>query len=173
MENVGKETMFSSLVFLLLGAFSLISLASAECKATPSNSSWPSTDVWAAFNSSLGGQLIQPTPPGAVCHADQADYNATACVNVQTEWETYPFHRADPVSSAWNNYNNDTCLPDPTYSCSGEGYPLYVVNATTEEHVVLGVQFARQYGIRLIVKATGHDYMGRYVFLNPTTENSD
>jgi hypothetical protein len=162
-----QKIMFSCFVFLVLGFCTLFSLARAECKATPSNSSWPSTDVWTAFNSSLGGHLIQPTPPGAVCHTDQESYNAATCLNVQTEWSTYPFHRADPVSSAWNNYNNDTCLPEATYSCSGKGYPAFVVNATSEEHVVLGVQFARKYGIRLIVKATGHDYMGRYVFLHP------
>lgn len=162
-----QKTMFSSFVLLVLGFCALFSFASAQCKAMPSNSSWPSTDVWTAFNSSLGGQLIQPTPPGAVCHTDQASYNAATCLNVQTEWSAYPFHRADPVSSAWNNYNNDTCLPEATYSCSGKGYPAFVVNATSEEHVVLGVQFARKYGIRLIVKATGHDYMGRYVFLCP------
>ena len=80
------------------------------------------------------------------------------------EWSTSPFRRADPVSSAWNNFNNDTCIPDPTSSCSGKGYAAFLVNAISEEHVALGVQFARKHKIRLIVKATGRDYMGRYAF---------
>lgn len=41
------------------------------------------------------------------------------------------------------------------------GYPVYVVNATTPEHVAMGVNFAAANNIRLIVKATGHDYLGR------------
>jgi hypothetical protein len=44
----------------------------------------------------------------------------------------------------------------------GRGYPVYVVNATSSKHVKAGVDFARKHNIRLIVKATGHDYMGRY-----------
>ena len=148
--------------FLVLASCAFFSLASAECKATPSNSSWPTTDIWTAFNASLGGQLIQPAPPGEVCHEDELNYNYSGCVKTQKLWATYDFHRLSPVSSAWNNYNNDTCVPDTRFSCNSTGYPLYVVNATDENHVVLAVQFAAQYGIRLIVKATGHDYLGRY-----------
>jgi len=145
--------------FLLVGVF--FGLASATCKAVPGSSSWPSLEVWAKLNDTVGGQLIKPIPPGAVCHPGQPSYNSSICPTVQTEWITYPFHRTSPVSSAWNNYNNDTCLPDTTYSCSGKGYPEYVINATSAEHVALGVAFAKSYNIRLIVKGTGHDYMGR------------
>jgi FAD/FMN-containing dehydrogenase len=65
------------------------------------------------------------------------------------------------VSSAWNNINNDTCISDPTLSCSGLGYPQCVVNATSAEDVAAGVIFANPHNLRLIVKGTGHDYMGR------------
>jgi hypothetical protein len=41
----------------------------------------------------------------------------------------------------WNQYSNDTCLPDPSYPCSPDGYPAYVINATTPELVKLGVDF--------------------------------
>jgi FAD/FMN-containing dehydrogenase len=65
------------------------------------------------------------------------------------------------VSTIQNNWNNDTCLPYPTDPCSGEGYPIYVVNATSAEDVKKGVDFARENNVRLIVKGTGHDYLGR------------
>jgi hypothetical protein len=38
-----------------------------------------------------------------------------------------------------------------------------VVNATTAEHVKAVVDFARNNNIRLIVKGTGRDYLGRYI----------
>jgi FAD/FMN-containing dehydrogenase len=60
-----------------------------------------------------------------------------------------------------NNWNNDTCLPIATYPCSGQGYPIYVVNATCAEDVKKGVDFARENNVRLVVKGTGHDYLGR------------
>lgn len=154
--------MLSLVAFFVLGLCCSFSLVCAECKAVPGSDLWPAIDIWEAFNASLGGQLIQPTPPGSVCHVESENFNPTTCSSVQTAWRTYPFHRADPVSVAWNNYNNDTCIPDPTFPCSGKGYPAYVVNATLDEHVALGVQFAKTHGIRLIVKGTGHDYQGRY-----------
>lgn len=142
----------------------LLSLASAKvCKAIPGSPGWPTLSAWSSLNKTLGGQLIKPVPPGAVCHPDQPTYNAAVCPSVQTAWNTFPFDLDDPVNSAWNNFNNDTCLPDPQYPCSGVGYPQYVVNATCAEHVKAGVDFARENHIRLIVKGTGHDYMGRYI----------
>lgn len=61
----------------------------------------------------------------------------------------------------WNQYNNDTCLPIPNTPCSGAGYPIYVVNASTPAHVQAGVRFAGRHGIRLVIRSTGHDYVGR------------
>jgi FAD/FMN-containing dehydrogenase len=66
----------------------------------------------------------------------------------------------------WNQYNNDSCLPFTGDPCSGDGYPLFVVNATTPEHVRLAVKFARDHNVRLVVKSTGHDYVGRSVAPN-------
>ncbi|KAJ6545532.1 hypothetical protein B0H19DRAFT_1075824 [Mycena capillaripes] len=51
----------------------------------------------------------------------------------------------------------------PIGNCSLGGFPVYIVNATTVKHVQLGVNFARNKGIRLVVKNTGHDFVGRSV----------
>jgi hypothetical protein len=144
-------------------------------------------EEWASLNRSVDGHLLQPIPPGAACHeAQPAHYNAAACGEVQAAWFTEPLHSNDPVSSMWNNWNNDTCLPDPTLPCSAAGYPVYVVNASTVQHVKAGIDFgqlprtqipcpsiallspdlfcfctARTHNIRLIVKNSGHDYLGR------------
>jgi FAD/FMN-containing dehydrogenase len=83
------------------------------------------------------------------------------CPSVQREWETIFFHVDNPISSAWNNFNNDSCLPIASDPCSGEGYPVYVVNATESAHVQAAVKFAGMHNVRLNVKGTGHDYLGR------------
>lgn len=134
-----------------------------NCKAAPGTSSWPSSIEWSNLNTSLDGRLLAPSPPGAVCHPTQAIFNALECASVQAGWLTSLWHTDNPVSTIQNNWNNDTCLPIPTDPCSGEGYPIYVVNATCAEDVKLGVDFAREKGVRLVVKGTGHDYLGRYV----------
>lgn len=117
----------------------------SSCKAVPGTPDWPSPQDWARLNESLAGRLLQPPPPGAVCHPGQATYDAAQCAAVRTAWKTYEFHAADPVSVDWNQWANDTCLPQEGAPCSGQGYPLFVVNATEASHVQLGVQFGERY----------------------------
>ncbi|KAF5489633.1 FAD-linked oxidoreductase ZEB1 [Colletotrichum siamense] len=116
---------------------------------------------WAALNESLGGRLLQPAAPGAVCHPGEPTYDADRCAAAQAGWSRFDFHKADPVSVMWDNWSNDTCLPDAAYLCRADGYSAFVVNATTPEHVKFGVDFARENNVRLIIKSTGHDYLGR------------
>ncbi|CAK7200273.1 hypothetical protein SEUCBS139899_002964 [Sporothrix eucalyptigena] len=131
------------------------------CRAVPGGKDWPSTDLWAALNKTVDGRLLQPAPPGAVCHPTQPTYSSAACTAVQANWTDEFFHSGNPVSVEWNNWTNDTCLPDASLPCSGEGYPVYVVNATTPQHVQAAVRFAHTNNVRLIVKNSGHDYVGR------------
>lgn len=112
-----------------------------SCKAVPGTPEWPSAREWSRLNESLAGRLLQPPPPGAVCHPGQAAYDAAECSAVRAAWSTYEFHQADPVSTDWNQWNNDSCLPLDGAPCSPRGYPVFVVNASTPRHVQLGVQF--------------------------------
>jgi hypothetical protein len=132
-----------------------------SCKAAPGSNTWPRDAEWAALNHTLSGRLLKPLPPGAVCHPNQPTFNVVACPAVQAGWLTTSWHSNSPVSVSENNWANDTCLPNPVYPCSGQGYPIYVVNATCAEDVKKGVDFAREKNVRLIVKGTGHDYLGR------------
>jgi hypothetical protein len=134
------------------------------CKAIPGTPSWPSSQAWAALNNTVAGKLIASIPPGGVCHPGQLNYNNASCATVANLWTTsWEFHQDNPVSSAYNNWNNDTCLPSPDVPCSDLGYPVYVVNASLPEHVQAGVNFARENNVRLIVKTSGHDFRGRSV----------
>ncbi|PON27665.1 hypothetical protein TGAM01_v203432 [Trichoderma gamsii] len=57
--------------------------------------------------------------------------------------------------------NNDSCLPTADAPCSGLGYPVYVVNATTANDIKQTINFARKHKVRLNIKASGHDYLKR------------
>lgn len=114
-----------------------------SCKAYPGTSSWPSAHTWAALNQTLNGRLLQPSPPGAVCHPGQSTYNTGQCSQVAEEWKTYDFHAGNPISVMWDKFSNFTCLPDKNTLCSPAGYPAYVVNASTAEHVKIGVDFGK------------------------------
>ena len=137
------------------------SLSGSSCKATPGSPDWPRDQEWATLNHSLSGRLLKPSPPGAVCHPTQPTFNPAQCPAVAKGWLTTAWHADNPISVPENNWVNDTCLPIPTDPCTGEGYPIYVVNATCADDVKKTVDFARNNNVRLIVKGTGHDYLGR------------
>ncbi|KAK4240110.1 hypothetical protein C8A03DRAFT_13528 [Achaetomium macrosporum] len=132
-----------------------------HCKAVPGTAGWPSPRDWTALNESLAGRLLQPPPPGAVCHPGKKSYNAAECQAVRAAWSSYEFHANNPISVDWDQWANESCLPQEGAPCSGEGYPVFVINATEVRHVQLGVQFARKHNIRLVIKSSGHDFLGR------------
>lgn len=155
--------------FLISGSLVLQIVSSAvghsqarytACKTTPNDNSWPTNSQWNSFNQSLSGRLLHPHPPASACHFSYPGSNQT-CAEITAAWSNFTFHQNDPVSVGWNNFNNDSCIPDPSAPCSGLGYPVYVVNASSAKDVQLAVAFARLNDIRLNVKASGHDYMRR------------
>ena len=152
-----KNLLLSAFVF----AFAYLRTAncSLNCKVIPSSPDWPSTADWNALNQSVSGRLIAPVPPGAVCHTERPEFNNQSCSLLKQDWANASFHLLNPVSV---NYNDDTCLPSAEAPCSANGYPAYVIAAANEEDIQQGVRFAHRTGVRLIVKATGHDIPGRY-----------
>jgi hypothetical protein len=112
-----------------------------QCKAFPGTSSWPSSATWDQLNSTVSGRLIRPLPPGGVCHEDQPNYSEAKCASAQEAWVGFDLHINDPVSVMMDNLSNWTCQPDPELPCSDAAYPVYVINATTAEHVRAGIDF--------------------------------
>lgn len=56
-----------------------------------------------------------------------------------------------------------TCMPteNPNGSCTQGFVPEYVIMAKNRQHVKAGIDFARLNNIRLVIRNTGHDFMGR------------
>ncbi len=142
---------------------SIIQLATSKtiCKVTPASLLWPSVTEWQKLNSSISGNLLKPLPPGSVCDPLSPNFNNESCTYVFSQYSNASFHAADLLSGDYPNWSNDSCLPDPQAGCSQAGYSVYVINATNKDYVKEGVNFARTHNIRLIVKGTGHDFLGR------------
>ncbi|KAF2266794.1 FAD/FMN-containing isoamyl alcohol oxidase-like protein MreA [Lojkania enalia] len=137
-----------------------------QCKCYSDNKCWPTATDWAALNTTVGGVLRRAVPPGAVCHntiGNVSTYSAEACTNVQANWLNEQFLTDDPIANLWPLYTNNTCLPtsDPNTPCTQGFYGTYVIMATKKEHIKAGVDFARENNIRLVIRNTGHDFMGR------------
>lgn len=50
---------------------------------------------------------------------------------------------------------------DPNGTCTLGGYPSFSIDARNVAQIQLGVNFARNLNLRLVVKNTGHDYIGK------------
>lgn len=59
--------------------------------------------------------------------------------------------------------SNDQCTltADPSDPCTLGHYGVFIIDAQTKEHIQAGVNFARENNIRLIIRNTGHDFIGK------------
>ncbi|EHA25629.1 hypothetical protein ASPNIDRAFT_43953 [Aspergillus niger ATCC 1015] len=139
------------------------SLSSGECKVFPSDAAWPSDSTWSLFDQLLGGALIKTVPLAASCYPSWSEYNKTECDYVSDEWTVSYLHAADPASVMWPLFEGRSCLPPDlsSGSCTLGGYSSYAVNVSTVAQIQLSVNFARNAGLRLVAKNTGHDFNGK------------
>ncbi|KAL7274198.1 hypothetical protein RUND412_002913 [Rhizina undulata] len=133
----------------------------SNCKVSPLDTDWPSDSDWSALNTTVSGRLIKVVPIASPCHDPY--YNETACEYVTDNWNEATLHSNDPASIMAPIFSNNTCLPsdDPTTSCTIGFYPVYAINVSDYTHVQAGINFARENNIRLVVKNTGHDFLGK------------
>ncbi|CAG8948757.1 hypothetical protein HYFRA_00001878 [Hymenoscyphus fraxineus] len=131
------------------------------CKAFPGTHEWPLENEWSQLNSSLGGALLKPVPLASVCYAGPL-YNAEKCRTLQNN--PGRIYTNDPLTVLTEWPEGDTCPATSTPnvgSCTQGGFPVYVINATTVKQIQIGVNFARNKNIRLVIKNTGHEWTGR------------
>lgn len=70
-----------------------------------------------------------------------------------------------PLAPLRTYYSNNTCAvtTNPAEPCTIGYMSDYVIMATEAKHIQAGVIFANRYNIRLVVRNTGHDFMGRSI----------
>ncbi|KAH7130145.1 hypothetical protein B0J11DRAFT_503949 [Dendryphion nanum] len=134
-----------------------------KCKLLPGDADWPTEAEWSAFNYTLGGRLIATIPLASPCYANWNNYDKEKCAAINAVWSTSPPHFSDPASVFAPIFQGRTCMPTeiPADNCTLGGFPSYVVNVSTVAHIQLAVNFARNSNLRLVVKNTGHDSLGR------------
>ncbi|KAK1637103.1 hypothetical protein BDP81DRAFT_460692 [Colletotrichum phormii] len=131
------------------------------CTCTDGDSCWPSESQWQSLNASVSGRLIAPVPPASVCH--EPNYDEAKCAAIREEWVWPEIHESWPggiQSPYWQNSSCDPFSPADTPCTLGHSVS-YAINVTNAEDVVQGLSFARQHSLRLTIKNTGHDYMGK------------
>jgi FAD/FMN-containing dehydrogenase len=95
--------------------------------------------------------------------------SAEACREIdctESQWTSGIFRQTIP--GAMNSYNweqdytppAELCLLNGT-TCAQGDVPLYAVNATTAQHIQAGVRFSQDHDLRVVIKSSGHDLLGR------------
>ncbi|KAI4592656.1 hypothetical protein KJ359_010558 [Pestalotiopsis sp. 9143b] len=138
-------------------------LSSGECRTYPGDEAWPSQSDWNTFNDELGGALIPTIPVAAPCYNDWGVYDEEECAAVTANFSDPYFHEADPTSVMWPIWQGKTCMPtqDANETCTLGAYPAYAVNISSVEQIQRSIAFARTHNLRLVIKNTGHCYLGK------------
>src|SRR5262249_30166543 len=114
----------------------------------PDKPCWPAAAEWQKLREAVGGRLIQPELPFAHCIADAK--SAECATEIQ-------------------NLHNPFFIQDQPGGTESMGWlgawnaaaSVYAVAAESPADVAAAVNFAREHDLRLVVKGTGHDYLGR------------
>lgn len=122
---------------------------------------WPSTSDWDAFNQTVRGRLVATVPLGTPCHGSAFD-NAL-CEDLKSKWQYEEIHYESSSSVMAPFFANQSCDPfqPKERPCKLGNYVAYAVNASGPEDIQRTIAFATQNNIRLVVRNTGHDYLGR------------
>ncbi|KAF2176417.1 FAD binding domain-containing protein [Zopfia rhizophila CBS 207.26] len=174
---MGLSLLFSSLLAATAQASAVVRATTSHtvkvdgqeyaCKCFPGDSCWPSTEAWSKLNMTVEGNLRSVTPPGNVCFKSfkgQSTYNAEKCTETTANNLVAAWVVKDPTHVMWPFYTNNTCdaaANQQDKDCTIGYYPEYVIIAKKKEHIIAGVKFARENNMRLVIRNTGHDFMGR------------
>ncbi|KAJ3575467.1 hypothetical protein NP233_g1082 [Leucocoprinus birnbaumii] len=130
-----------------------------RCRNTPGSPGYPTVAQWNAFNQSLSGRLVQAVPSGEACR----QVNCT-----DAEWASATWRNTIPGAMNQVNWEQDYDSNPPSLcgrtmpaTCGQGDVSLYAILAENADDIKAGVRFARQHDLRLSVKASGHDYLGR------------
>jgi len=117
-------------------------------RVRPGEPGWPGPAEWAKLRNDVGGRLVQVESPFAACTPDPG---SAACTDLFQNLLRNPFYLGDSAgltealgwTDAWTSQLS-----------------AYAVLAQTSADVAAAVNFAREHGVRLVVKGGGHSYVG-------------
>ncbi|KAJ5555795.1 FAD linked oxidase N-terminal [Penicillium sp. DV-2018c] len=138
-----------------------------SCKCTPGDPCWPSPRTWDVLNATVSGKLIRNIPVAISCYPGiyQDDEK---CKDVSSRWSDSTFHQLSPVG--YFHRAEKYCLPiiagsPSNNTCTLGPAPVYTINATEIEEIAAGVKFAQENNVRLVIRNTGHDILGKSIWI--------
>lgn len=138
----------------------------SRCRCQSTDRCWPSPREWTALNALVNGNLLALRPVASVCH--DPTFDEAVCENVSASYTSAAWRADQPAALQqvqWETYPpaNESCyLEFPRNTpCQQGRVSLYSVVASTPSHIRRAVKFASRNNLRLVIKNTGHDWVGR------------
>ncbi|KAI1812807.1 FAD/FMN-containing isoamyl alcohol oxidase-like protein MreA [Poronia punctata] len=136
-----------------------------RCRYLPGDPEWPNREAWSTLNDTVGGRLIRGVPLGQSCQA--RTYSHAACSKILDGWTLLTPFVDDPVNVMSPYWTNNSCSPftmsegDGDRGCTLGNLAQYAINVSSARDVMAGLKFAQERNLRLTIKNTGHDFLGR------------
>ncbi|KAJ7921797.1 FAD-binding domain-containing protein [Mycena leptocephala] len=134
-----------------------LTFKSSVCRNVPGSSGYPTPGAWDAFNKTISGRLVGVVPSAKYCASLPG-----GCTDAQ--WGSALFRSTIPgaTDQGYDLKPPSLCLRNSTITTCGQGdVPLYSVEAETAADIQAAVKFSSAHNLRLVIKSTGHDYLGR------------
>ncbi|TGJ86987.1 hypothetical protein E0Z10_g1718 [Xylaria hypoxylon] len=131
------------------------------CKNIPGDPGWPSSTDWNLLNKTVDGQLVPTIQLASLCHGTEYDHGQ--CEDLKAAWPFANVHVQKSAEFLMPYFQNQSCDPYTAQEkpCELGNYAQYSINVSTVSHVQAGIQFAQEKNIRLTIKNTGHDLLGK------------
>ncbi|KAJ8082047.1 hypothetical protein PM082_007893 [Marasmius tenuissimus] len=168
---------FSLLPFITITALSFAPLSCVgqeqdtgnSCKCLYGDACWPTESDFAELSSRLSQPLIRPVPSASACYS--VDNSSPDCVAAKANAFNGTWRADQPGTYQYLNFEAYV-LPNGTVSacylnatlefpCEQGSVPPLGVDARDVGDVQAAVRFAAEKNLRLVVKNTGHDNLGR------------
>ncbi|KAF7377497.1 FAD-binding domain-containing protein [Mycena sanguinolenta] len=148
------------LLFALL-VHSQEAASKATCRNIPGSPEYPSAAEWDALNATLSGRLVTVVPSAKFC----TTLPGGACTDDQ--WGSALFRSTIPGAMDQVNWEQGYDLSPPSLclrngtTCGQGDVPIYAVEAETVADIQAAVRFSSAHNLRVAVKSSGHDLLGR------------
>jgi FAD/FMN-containing dehydrogenase len=146
-----KMTALAPWAPLILGARTAyatnVSAAAARRRVRPTDAGWPGEASWRELNATVGGNLIPVQPLLGGCTGASQSAGCAEMLQLLRN----PFYLGEQPAGTQVSGWLDAWTPAPS---------VYAIKARTTADIVAGVNFARNNNLRLVVKSTGHSYLG-------------
>ena len=139
------------------------------CRCLYGQPCWPDENEFATLASQLSQPLLHPLPPESACYPPSTPSgNCSVAIANSTDGN---WHSDQPGSMQNTNFEtfifqNNTisaCYLNTTLGipCGQGSVPPIGVDARSASDVQAAVNFAKQHNLKVVIKNTGHDYLGR------------